>query len=349
MSFDITQHWDAALADPLRLVEPASWVQHIPFAFVLTQLTRPRTLVELGVHTGNSFSAFCQAVRLFGTSTLCYGVDTFEGDEHAGLYDDHIFTDIQAHIQDQYSDFAQLMRMTFDQAAAYFSEDSIDVLHVDGLHTYEAVRHDYETWLPRMSSRAVMLFHDIHERHDDFGVWRLWDELRQTYPGFGFRHGHGLGVLAIGSQVPADLLSFLHQMEQDKGIERFLAAAGDRLASRLDARLTRDICEEQARRLNALEPHTANLEQLRSDLEAHCANLELSRQELLTQCNELAAQCNELAAHRDQLAGHADELEQQVLQTRAELDSLRQSFSWKVTKPLRAVGRHLPLGRAGSS
>ena len=39
---------------PIRLVDPTSWVPHIPFAFWLVDALRPRTVVELGTHTGNS-------------------------------------------------------------------------------------------------------------------------------------------------------------------------------------------------------------------------------------------------------------------------------------------------------
>ena len=47
-----------------------------------------------------------------------------------------------------------------------------------------------------------MLFHDIYVHTGDFGVWLLWSELRQQYPAFDFVHGYGLGVLAVGADVP---------------------------------------------------------------------------------------------------------------------------------------------------
>ena len=45
---------------PTRLVFPPSWLGHIPFAFWLVGALRPRTLVELGVHTGNSTAPSCK-------------------------------------------------------------------------------------------------------------------------------------------------------------------------------------------------------------------------------------------------------------------------------------------------
>ena len=63
--------------EPLRACEPLSWIEHIPCAFLLVELLRPKVFVELGVHTGNSFCAFCQAVNHLCLDTVCYGVDTF--------------------------------------------------------------------------------------------------------------------------------------------------------------------------------------------------------------------------------------------------------------------------------
>lgn len=188
------------LQSPEFLVDSA-WAGHLPFAGWLIEAMRPNMLVELGTHRGLSFMAFCQAVLANGVDCRCHAVDTWEGDPHAGQYGAEVFDAVAGYRARHYAGFSELMRMTFDEACSYFNDGTIDVLHIDGLHTYDAVRHDFQTWRPKLSRRAVVLFHDTSVREREFGVWRFWDEVRALHPSFEFTHSHGLGVLAVGEEV----------------------------------------------------------------------------------------------------------------------------------------------------
>jgi GT2 family glycosyltransferase/glycosyltransferase involved in cell wall biosynthesis/SAM-dependent methyltransferase/uncharacterized protein YbaR (Trm112 family) len=196
---------DAMFWTPLRAGKASAWWAHVPFAFWCMAACKPRLFVELGTHNGVSYAAFCEANRLSNAGARCYAVDTWEGDEHAGQYGDEVYNDLRDLHNQRYSAFSEMLRCTFDEALPRFQDGSIDLLHIDGLHTYEAVRHDFESWLPKLSDRAVVLFHDTNVLEGDFGVHRLFAELAARYPHFEFLHGYGLGVLAVGGNVPAPI------------------------------------------------------------------------------------------------------------------------------------------------
>jgi hypothetical protein len=195
------------------VVPPFGWVGHIPFAYLAMDLLRPATVVELGTHTGNSYLAMCQAARSLGLETRCHAIDTWQGDSHASHYGEQVFQALRSRHDPRYGDFSTLMRSRFDDALAHFADASVDLLHIDGLHTYEAVRHDFETWLPKLSDRAVVLLHDTATEERGFGVHAFFEELAARYPCFGFRHSHGLGVVAVGKQVPEPFVAFMRSAQ----------------------------------------------------------------------------------------------------------------------------------------
>lgn len=154
-------------------------------------------IVELGTHWGEAYFTFCQTVEEQSLSCLCYAVDHWRGDEHAGRYGEEVFDEVNEYNNRFYRQFSYLLRASFDEALSQFADESIDLLHIDGLHTYEAVKHDFDAWLPKVSKGGVILLHDIAPRHEDFGVWRLWDEIKTEFSdAFEFHHSWGLGVVA---------------------------------------------------------------------------------------------------------------------------------------------------------
>lgn len=198
-----------------RIQHPYGWVGHIPFAFVLTELFKPARFVELGTDSGNSYLAFCQAISHLGLQTQCTAIDTWRGDEHARFYGEEVFLGLRAYHNPRYAHFSELLRCLFDEAVGRFEDDSIDLLHIDGLHTYEAVKHDFETWLPKMSRRGIVLLHDSEVREREFGVWRFVEELADRYRLFSFSHSNGLTIVQVGDQVEPDVAAFFTLAEND--------------------------------------------------------------------------------------------------------------------------------------
>jgi hypothetical protein len=214
MPFNFLQY-STAFQIPKLLTGLSAWIGHAPFAFALMEMMRPSTFVELGTHAGDSYCIFCQAVDALKLQTTCTAVDTWIGDEHTGRYGEEIYQRLRQYHDPLYGRFSRLLRSAFEAAAEQFADGSVDLLHLDGLHSYEAVRRDLETWLPKMSASGVILLHDTAERQRDFGVWKLWEEVCARYPNFAFVHAHGLGVLGVGSNVREPVLRFLREANED--------------------------------------------------------------------------------------------------------------------------------------
>jgi hypothetical protein len=172
------------------------WAGHKYFAYDLIRNFKPKVIVELGTHKGTSFFSFCQAAKDGKFECELNAVDTWNGDKQAGFYDDSVWNDVNEIKKQYYPNLnTNLLRMTFDEAVKTFKDNTIDILHIDGLHTYEAVKHDFENWFEKVKNGGLILFHDIVEKHDDFGVYKLWDELKEKHKTIEFHHSHGLGVL----------------------------------------------------------------------------------------------------------------------------------------------------------
>lgn len=278
-----------------------AWLEHAPFAYWLMDAIRPGTVVELGTHYGYSYFVFCEAVLRLGLDARTYALDSWEGDDHAGFYGEEVYEFVSTTNEASYADFSKLIRGTFDDSLALVEDGSVDLLHIDGRHGYEDVAHDFNAWLPKLSARGVVLFHDVAERQDGFGVWKLWEELRGQHPAFAFDHAHGLGVLGVGREQPPALIGFFGaaKTEGDK-IKRCYEGLGETLAFRAQ-----------------LEAMPDEIRRLRAQVDA----LELER---------VAAQAAVLELQTE-MARRSASME-------ARVRAMEASTSWRLTAPVRALG-----------
>ena len=202
----LSEDWMAdvvsASCTPIRGWAFSAWSELVPVMYALFTLLRPRRYVELGVHNSMSSSPPATWPRS-SASPECVAVDSWVGDVHAGFHDTSVFDNFRAYAAENGPD-QYFIQGYFSAALAWFEDGSVDLLHIDGLHTYEAVKEDFETWLPKMSDTGVIIFHDTNEFGRGFGVWRLWEELKGRYPAFEFAHQHGLGIIFVGrSSIPS--------------------------------------------------------------------------------------------------------------------------------------------------
>lgn len=171
----------------------SAWKGHANFAIDLVNMLNPATTVDLGVDFG--FSTFCFAYPRIGK---VYGIDSFEGDPQTGIRDNHKFVcDFVSKINHNMEPInVEIIRGFFDNVAKTWNLP-IDLLHIDGLHTYEAVKNDYQTWSSFCNKDSVILFHDTESYHHTVG--KFFNEL----DGFkmNMRGSAGLGVFTKSEEV----------------------------------------------------------------------------------------------------------------------------------------------------
>jgi hypothetical protein len=222
-----------------RIITSTSAFGHVPFFFWLISILKPRSIVELGTMYGYSFFAFCQAAEALQPPADCYAVDTWEGDLNTGKYGEQVYANVQNYLSENFNlEHAHLLRMRFDEAAEKFAPGSVDLIFIDGCHTYEAVKEDFLTWKDKMSDRGVMMFHDTRVEAEGFGVKQFWNEVRVGKPHIEFHHDHGLGILFMGSEVPGILLDLAREPEPvSAGIRNAYATIGEKYQHQWDIRV----------------------------------------------------------------------------------------------------------------
>lgn len=257
-----------------------------------------------------SFFAACQAAEHLRINTQCVAIDGWLGDEHVG--GSEVFEAFAALLNSRSPANAYFIRSCFSQALQCFDEGSIDLFHIDGFHTYEAVKADFESWLPKMSTRGTVIFHNTNADQDAFGVWRLWNELKCKYPHFRLPHCRGLGVLYVGSE-PSPFAGLLRELQQSDG----LAAITINLFAKLGA-----VCIQRS-----FWEEVEGLRKTRADVIAE-------REQAVRRTQILE---DELFAARQRV---------ELLEPDAALvHRLLASLSWRLTLPLRFAARLVRRGR----
>jgi hypothetical protein len=244
---------------------PSSWWEHVPIAHWLVENLKPGVIVELGTHYGVSFFSFCEAAQAYSSDSFIYAVDTWEGDAQAGFYNNEVYERVKANHEAYHQERSRLIRSSFDDAAEHFPDASIDIIHIDGLHTYEAVSHDYNVWRSKLKEGGTLLFHDCNVREGDFGVWRLWQEVskRDDMQCIEVMNGHGLGIATLAREKPSwhsELECYLNALRVKGGLLNSLARL-------------RELLETTNERLRISEKHAENLNTIVRDKDGELEGL----------------------------------------------------------------------------
>lgn len=168
-----------------------------------------RGVLEIGQHQGGLTRVFCEMTDVQG---LVVGLDKIEG-VGGGLSDVAVADRNQA-LSAQYPQYLGLVGdsqelRTVLQVRRHIPAGSLDLLFIDGDHTYDGVVNDYFNYRHLVRPGGVVCVHDlldtVHTQAYDSGVHKFWAELHTIAPS-GSTHTFiapdtdwgGIGLLQVG-------------------------------------------------------------------------------------------------------------------------------------------------------
>lgn len=185
-----------------RKIEPKQNPVEIESLYERVCALKPRRVLEIGTARGGSLYLWTQAAV---ADAVIVSVDLPRGRFGGGYPECRV---------PFYESFAQpnqtlhLMRadshapQSVERVRALFNNEAIDFIFIDGDHTYEGVKTDFDRYAPLVRVGGLIAFHDTLPRDDEptIQVHRFWGELKQRFecenligpPGSGRTLGIGL-------------------------------------------------------------------------------------------------------------------------------------------------------------
>ena len=179
----------------------SAWTGHRDFAEWLVNTIKPKTIVELGVDWGFSSFVFANALSQVNVFGKVYGVDLFTGDGHAGERD--TYDSVKETINKFNIKNLEIIKGDFTEVSKTWNIP-INILHIDGYHTYDAVKNDFTNWSKFVKEDGIVLFHDTAVEY--FGIKDFFKELKNGYK-LEFKHSAGLGIYTKNKELYQLILS----------------------------------------------------------------------------------------------------------------------------------------------
>jgi predicted O-methyltransferase YrrM len=155
--------------------------EFLEFAYIV-QGRKPKAFLEIGTRNGGMFFVLC---RLSDPQAIVISLD-LPGGKFGGGY-----TAFQIPVMWRMKKTGQQLHLlrtdshraeTKTRTQRALNGSQLDLLFIDGDHTYEGVRKDFEMYSPLVRPGGLIAFHDIVEiAEPDFGVPKFWNEVKTRY------------------------------------------------------------------------------------------------------------------------------------------------------------------------
>lgn len=166
-----------------KTIEPRQNPEEIESLYKAVLELSPRRILEIGTARGGSLYLWIQAASEDATIV---SID-LPGGKFGGAY-----PACRIPFYQSFARFGQTLKLlrrdshqaeTIAEVGRIFCDKPIDFAFIDGDHTYEGVKADFQDYGPLVRPGGLIGFHDILPRPDlpEISVDRFWKELRDKY------------------------------------------------------------------------------------------------------------------------------------------------------------------------
>jgi len=166
------------------LIRPMQVREEIAQLLEIISGLRPRVILEIGTARGGTLFLW---TRVAAEDALLISVDLPGGPFGGG------YSRLRGVLYKRFACCSQRIELiranshspdTLEKVKKLLNGRYVDFLFIDGDHTYNGVKTDYEMYSELVRPGGIIAFHDIveHPQHPDVGVPRFWQELKKSLP-----------------------------------------------------------------------------------------------------------------------------------------------------------------------
>lgn len=191
------------------IIKPMQVRDEIMGLLTILDKIKPKVIIEIGTYAGGTLFLFCRVAAKDATIISIDFPDVRFGGGYP-VWKTPLYKAFRLPKQE-----LQLIRAdshsqeTLDKVKNILGGRKVEFLFIDGDHTYEGVKKDFEMFSPLVKKGGIIAFHDIvvHPAETGCEVGKFWNQLKQ--------HGHkhngiiadknqgwgGIGILEMNSKV----------------------------------------------------------------------------------------------------------------------------------------------------